>query len=131
MSRLPTHQHFPSLSVHIETVHETVEIVRALGSVDLLTGAELERCIEIALDRQPIAIIVDFTDVDFLAAFGISILLRTNERRPRNTHFVVVADGPATSRPLTILGLADVLTICPTLQAALDDLHLDAGDAHP
>jgi anti-anti-sigma factor len=130
MSSLPTNQRFPSLSVHIETVRETVEIVRARGEVDLLTGPELERCLEIALDRQPSAIIVDLTDVDFLAAFGMSILLRTEERRPRTTLFVVVADGPATSRPLTILGLAEVLTICPTLQSALDNLHLGAGEAH-
>jgi anti-sigma B factor antagonist len=130
MAPFQAHQRFPSLSVRIETVHETVEIVCARGEVDLLTGPELERCIDIALDRQPSAIIIDLTDVDFLAAFGMSILLRTDERRSRTTQLVVVADGPATSRPLTILGLTDVLTIRPTLQAALDALHLGAGDAH-
>jgi len=124
MSPLPTPQHHPSLlSVDTETVHDTVEVIHARGAIDLLTGPELERCIEFALDKAPSAIVVDMTDVDFLASFGMSILLRTNDRLTQDTPLVVVADGPATSRPMEILGLTDVLTIRGTLQAALESLH--------
>jgi len=118
MSSFSTPQH-SLLSVHNETVHGTVEIVHARGAVDLLTGPELERCIEVALAEQPSAIIVDLTDVDFLASFGMSILLRANERLSPGTSMVVVADGPATSRPMEILGLTDVLTVRATVHAAL------------
>jgi|SoiMethySBSTD1v2_1073268.scaffolds.fasta_scaffold471970_2 anti-sigma B factor antagonist len=122
MSSFSTPQQHPLLSVDTETVHGRVEIVHARGAVDLLTGPELERCIEDALDKQPTAIIVDLTDVDFLASFGMSILLRTNERLA-GTSMVVVADGPATSRPMEILGLTDVLTIRATRPAALEALE--------
>ena len=119
MSSFPT----PQLSVGLETLHDAVEVVHARGAVDLLTGPDLERCIESALAKQPSAIVIDFTDVDFLASFGMSILLRTNERLGADTHLVVVADGPATSRPMVILGLTDVLTVCPTLDSALERLR--------
>ena len=118
MSSFPT----PQLLVDLETLDGAIEVVRARGAVDLLTGPELERSIEAALDKRPSAIIVDFSDVDFLASFGMSILLRTNERVQADTHLVIVADGPATSRPMAILGLTDVLSICPTLDAALKRL---------
>ena len=125
MSSFSTPQQHPLLSVDTETVHGRVEIIRARGAVDLLTGPELERCIEAALDRQPTAIIVDLTDVDFLASFGMSILLRVNERLVR-TSLVVVANGPATSRPMEILGLTDVLTIRATLPSALELLQISS-----
>jgi anti-sigma B factor antagonist len=123
MSPFPTPQHHPSLSEDTETVHDTIEVIHARGAVDLLTGPELERCIEAALDKAPSAIVVDMTDVDFLASFGMSILLRTNERLIGGAPLVVVADGPATSRPMEILGLTDVLTIRGSLQAALQTLQ--------
>jgi anti-sigma B factor antagonist len=119
MSYFPTHRQGPLLCVHTETRHDTIEVVRARGDVDLLTAPELERCIEIALDKQPSAIVIDLTDVDFLASYGMAVLLQTKERLPQTTRLAVVADGPATSRPLTIVGLAEVLTVCATLDAAL------------
>ena len=127
MSYFPTHRQGPLLCVHTETRHDTIEVVRARGDVDLLTAPELERYIEIALDKQPSAIIIDLTDVDFLASYDMSVLLQTQERLPRTTRLAVVADGPATSRPLTVVGLADVLTVCPTLDAALAAIGDDNG----
>ena len=130
MSPFPTPQHDPLLTVDAETVHhtmhDTIEIIRAHGAVDLLTGPELESSIEVALDKQPSVIVVDLTDVDFLASFGMSILLRTRERLSPTTRLVVVADGPATSRPMEILGLTDVLTVRATLQTALESVQADS-----
>jgi anti-anti-sigma factor len=114
--------------VHTETRHDTVEVVRPRGDVDLLTAPELERFIEIALDKQPSAIVIDLTAVDFLASYGMAVLLQTKERLPQTTRLAVVADGPATSRPLTIVGLADVLTVCATLDAALAAVADQNGD---
>jgi len=120
MSQFPTHQRAPLLAVHTETRHDTIEIVRVRGEVDLLTAPELTRHIEIAMDKQPSAIIIDLTDVDFLASYGMSVLVQTKERLPRTTRLAVVADGPATSRPLAVVGLAEMLTVCATIGVALD-----------
>lgn len=128
MSSSPEHPDLALASVSVETARGTVEIVRARGAVDMLTGSELERSLELALDRQPSAIIADLTDVDFLASFGMAVLVRTSERLPRTIRFAVVADGPATSRPLVIIGLDEVLAIYPTLATALDSLRV--GDDH-
>jgi anti-sigma B factor antagonist len=123
MSPFSAPQQYPSLSVMTETVDDAVEVVHARGAVDLLTGPELEHCIEAAQEKEPGAIVVDLTEVDFLASFGMSILLRARERLSPAISLVVVADGPATSRPMEILGLTEVLTVRPTLRAALDELH--------
>ena len=128
MSQFPTHQRAPLLAVHAETRHDTIEIVSVRGEVDLLTAPELERHIDIALDKQPSAIIIDLTDVDFLASYGMSILVQTKERLPRTTRLAVVADGPATSRPLAIVGLTDLLSVCATIDAALAAIADENGD---
>ena len=128
MSQFPTHQRAPLLAVHTETRHDTIEIVRVRGEVDLLTAPELTRHIEIAMDKQPSAIIIDLTDVDFLASYGMAILVQTKERLPQTTRLAVVADGPATSRPLTVVGLTDVLSVRPTIDAALAAVADENGD---
>jgi anti-sigma B factor antagonist len=128
MSHFPTHQRAPLLSVYIETRDDTIEIVRARGEVDLLTAPELERYLDIALDKQPSAIIVDLTEVEFLGSYGMSVLMQTKDRLPHTTRLAVVADGPSTSRPLTVVGLADVLNVCATIDAALAAVADENGD---
>ena len=66
--------------------------------------------------------IVDLTDVDFLASAGMQVLVAANEDAGPDTRLVVVADGPATSRPLKITGITDFIDLYPSLDEALEKL---------
>jgi anti-anti-sigma factor len=71
------------------------------------------------LDLKPKALVVDLSGVGFLASAGLQSLVATHERVSKDAGFAVVADGPATSRPIQLTGLDQVLNLYPTMAQAL------------
>lgn len=94
-------------------------VVSCQGVIDMLSAPQFESQIEAALADEPSAIIVDLTGVTFLASHGMGVLVATQQRVTPQIAFSVVADGPVTLRPMTLIGLDSVLTIYPTVDAAL------------
>lgn len=88
----------------------------------MLTSPLLEASITTSLKKNPTAVIVDLTDVDFLASAGMGVLVAAREQAASDIRFGVVASGPATSRPLTLIGLADIIGLYPTLTEARNAL---------
>ncbi|MGW0160647.1 STAS domain-containing protein [Mycobacterium sp. NPDC003323] len=115
---------FPSPCVCAESWHDTTVVVSCSGPVDMVTAPDLRQIVNAALKKQPTGVIVDLTDTDLLASYGMSVLVETHEQLTPDVPLVVVADGPATRRPLELIGLASVLTIRPNLAAAFDELRL-------
>ena len=97
----------------------SVAVVSASGVVDMLTAPQLEEGIRSALDKNPSAVIVDFTDVEFLASAGMGVLVAAHDQASPEIKFSVVADGPATSRPLKLVGIADIIQLYATRADAL------------
>jgi anti-anti-sigma regulatory factor len=64
-------------------------------------------------------LVIDLTEVDFLASAGMAELVRAHRLTP-SMAVRVVATGRVTLRPLELTRLADELVIAPTLSAALD-----------
>jgi anti-anti-sigma factor len=89
-------------------------VLSVQGDVDALTAPRLAEAILDALPEQS-AVIVDLSDVEFLASAGMT----AHERMAPGARFVVVADGPGTSRPLKLMGLDSLLAIYPTLDEAI------------
>lgn len=96
-----------------------VTVIAVTGTVDMITSPKLETALTAAVTQAPEAIIVDLSAVDFLASTGMGVLVAAHDALPAGTRFAVVADGPATSRPLDLIGFAGVLGVVPTLDAAL------------
>lgn len=93
-------------------------VISASGVIDMLTSPQLEASITACMEMSPTAVIVDLSDVDFLASAGMGVLVAARDRAAGNSGFAVVANGPATSRPLKLVGLADVIGMYPTLEEA-------------
>lgn len=89
------------------------------GVLDMLTSPQLEASIASSMRNNPSAIIVDLTDVDFLASAGMGVLVAARDQAASTVRFGVVANGPATSRPLKLVGLADLIGLYETLDEAL------------
>jgi anti-sigma B factor antagonist len=98
---------------------DRVVVVSVSGVVDMLTAPQLDAAIEAAMEQKPAALVVDFTNVDFLASAGMGVLVATHDRSGPDIRFSVVADGPATSRPLKLVGIADIVALYATLDEAL------------
>ena len=99
-----------------------VAVVAVSGVVDLLTAPQLERAIRAALDKKPTGLLVDFSEVEFLASAGMGVLVAIHDEVTPDTRFCVVAEGPATSRPLKLVGIADLITLYATRDEALSAL---------
>jgi anti-sigma B factor antagonist len=96
-----------------------IEVLSVTGVVDMLTSSQLEDAIAAAAKDEPQGVVVDLGAVDFLASAGMGILVAARDELPDSVQFAVVADGPATSRPLKLVGIADVVALHATLDEAL------------
>lgn len=99
----------------------TATILIVHGDIDLATAPHLSRAIEgvvsVAGD-EPGSVIIDLGDVLFLASAGMSVLVKASQVTGTSA-FAVVADGPTTARPLTLMGLDQVFAVYPDLDSAL------------
>jgi anti-sigma B factor antagonist len=96
-----------------------VAVVAAVGVVDMLTAPQLEDALRTAVANKPEGLVVDLTEVEFLASAGMGVLVAAHDAKDEGTRFCVVADGPATSRPLKLVGIADIVPLYATLDEAL------------
>ncbi|OBG38017.1 anti-anti-sigma factor [Mycobacterium alsense] len=94
-------------------------VLSVSGEVDMLSAPQLDEAIRSTLADGPAALIVDLTKVDFLASAGMTILVTAQAEVAPPTRFAVVANGPATSRPIKLTGLDGVLSMYSTLDTAL------------
>nr|WP_203471331.1 STAS domain-containing protein [Mycolicibacterium chubuense] len=117
---------------HVQQFNERhvdgVVVVAAVGAIDMLTAPQLQDLISDAAARRPAGLIIDMTDVDFLGSAGMQVLMTTRKHIGDGTRFAVVADGPATSRPLKITGVSDFVELFSTLDVALTNFATDSAD---
>ncbi|GBE66428.1 anti-sigma factor antagonist [Mycobacterium sp. MFM001] len=97
-------------------------VLSVSGSVDMLSAPWLTAAIESARAKNPAGMVVDLSHVEFLGSAGISVLIATHENIGGSGKFAVVANGPATHRPLTLLGLGEIMSLYRTLDDALSEL---------
>ena len=95
-----------------------IAVLAVTGEIDLATIPAFEAAITEALAQRPSALIVDMSAVDFLASAGLQALVSTHETVSGTAGFAVVADGPATSRPIELTGLDQILSLHSSLSAA-------------
>ena len=97
-----------------------VVVLRVTGDLDALTAPTLGTYLDVALANAPSVLIVDITEVEFLASAGISMLVETHRLTARaDISLRVVADGPATSRPLRMMRIDEVIDLYPTVDDAM------------
>jgi anti-anti-sigma factor len=112
----------PAHSGDFEIAHTWIGrtvVVTVCGDLDMLTAPALAEAIAAAAQHQPSALIVDLSAVEFLASAGMNELVTAQDELTPAVRFGVVADGPATSRPLRIVGVDQILALFPTLDDAL------------
>jgi anti-sigma B factor antagonist len=98
---------------------EQVVVLTVSGEVDLRTAPRLDEAIHAAARKEPCALIVDLTRVEFLASAGMNLLLAAHREITPSARFGVIAHGPATGRPLTMTGIDNVVPVHKTLGDAL------------
>ncbi|MCX2949106.1 STAS domain-containing protein [Lentzea sp. NEAU-D7] len=106
------------LTTTLRTAPSGAVVVAVSGEVDMITCAVLRDRIAEQL-RFTHHLVVDLSEVSFLSAAGLTVLVHVREMAERTgTSLCVVARTRQVRSPLTITGLSGLL-----------DLHLDVGEA--
>ncbi|MCV7013826.1 STAS domain-containing protein [Mycolicibacterium madagascariense] len=101
-----------------------IRILTVRGALDLSTAPVLSAAIADSLHDPYTAIVVDLSELEFLASAGMTVLLEGHGAAGDvGKELGVVADGPGTSRPITMMGVDQVVPLYASLDAALTDLR--------
>lgn len=98
-------------------------MVTVSGDVDIATIDRFQAAIAEAEAHQPAVLIVDMSAVEFLASAGLQALAAVRQRLDKSARVAVVADGPATSRPIQLTGLDQIFSLYPSLSDAMAALN--------
>lgn len=109
-----------NLVVVVEPQGDAV-VMMVSGEIDIVTAAQFEAALEAALLDRPATLVVDLTEITFLASAGLGVLAAVVRRAEDGTKIKVVADGPVTARPLQLTGLDEVIAVFATRSEALID----------
>jgi len=99
----------PSDLLNIELVQDRdVAVVTAHGEIDLYTAPLLDSALREAIDGDAELVVVDLSDVTFMASSGLTALLSALDRaRQQRCELRLAGGGRAVQRPLQAAGLED------------------------
>ncbi|RFZ69454.1 Anti-sigma-F factor antagonist RsfB [Mycobacterium marinum] len=109
----------PDSITAVVTDHDGVTVLSIGGEIDLVTAPALEEAIGAVVADNPAALVIDLSGVEFLGSVGLKILAATYEKLGTAAEFGVVAQGPATRRPIHLTGLDKTFPLYPALDDAL------------
>lgn len=115
----PTFIPIPDVVIR-EVVRDDALIVEVSGVVDMVTGPKFHAAVRRALAGQPDVLVIDLSRVTFFAAAGLYVLDVTRAEAGDTTVVAVVADGPATVRPIEITGLDGKVELYPTIDDVIE-----------
>lgn len=102
-----------------------IAVITVGGEIDLATAPELEAAVDDVLAGDPATLIVQLSAVEFMASAGLKILVAAQQKLGTPARLAVVANGPATRRPIQLTGLDETLPLYPTLDEAMAAVHAD------
>lgn len=103
------------VTVDVEN-HYTAVVLRVAGELDMLTTPKLTESITRELLAYPAVLVIDLTDVTFLASSAMAAIVAAHEEARAVR---VVATSRETVRPLEVAGLTSYLAVYDTLDDAL------------
>ncbi|WP_410571235.1 STAS domain-containing protein [Amycolatopsis sp. cmx-4-61] len=95
-------------------------VLAAAGEVDLLSAPVLSDNVTHALAEAPELLVIDLSEVSFLASIGITVLLEARREAGPGTRVRVVApEHGVVNRTLQLTGLHEALAVATTRDEAL------------
>jgi anti-sigma B factor antagonist len=103
-----------------EAIDERRHVISPEGEVDALTAPRLGRRLLGLADEGKTGVVVDLSAVTFMDSTGLGVLLNAlRALGPRRGRLALVCPNERVLRPFQVTGLASLMPIFPTLEAAL------------
>ena len=111
------------LAVRVTQPTATVAVLHLRGELDLFTAPLVDSHIAKQLaDKPRTHLVLDLTGITFFGSAGVASLVRAAESADdTEVRLVVATTNRVVLRPLQVTGIAGMLTIRDTLEAALAD----------
>jgi anti-sigma B factor antagonist len=104
----------PPLRITVLQHDQAIVVAHLVGELDILTGPRLQRHLDKALATQPERLIVDLSEVSFLGATGLAVLINAQHAATQQgTRFQLRGVSRAVARPLQATKLAYLFEILP------------------
>ncbi|PRY40417.1 STAS domain-containing protein [Umezawaea tangerina] len=111
----------PNTAVITTEYRGDVPVVHCSGEVDMLSAAELGEEFDRLLESGPPAVVIDLGEVAFFGSSGISALVDAQKGADgHGIRLAVVTKGRPVLRPLESTLVDRVLTLCATVDEALE-----------
>ena len=113
------------LSVSLER-HGCAMVLRLAGELDVAAAGPVAHALSIALESRPTTLAADLTDVTFMDAGGLNLLLDVHERLVDDgRHGLVVRGAPSVVRPVfEITSTAWILDDAPVHGGRADESNV-------
>jgi anti-sigma B factor antagonist len=98
---------------------DRIATISVVGELDMLTAPQLRQAIADSLRRGPASLVIDLTNVRFLSCRGMRELLAARDAAGPEVPVTIAADGPATKRPLRLVGLTELIPVYATRDEAV------------
>jgi anti-sigma B factor antagonist len=114
----------PDASASVAFIRDlgTATAVFVSGEIDALSAPRLRNDVLFAVEAKPPALVIDLTEVEFLASAGLEVLVAARFAAAVAMPIVVVAASPVTRRPIELTGVHKLVPLYSTLVEALDAL---------
>jgi anti-sigma B factor antagonist len=110
-------------SVHTETEDQTPVVV-ATGEIDMATAPMLANELTSAIESSAVLVVLDLVEVTFFDSSGLRVAIVAHRDLSEQGRRLAVVCDPAghVRRTFALAGLAEVLDLHPSREAALADL---------
>lgn len=123
----------PSLNVTVSDIASDICLCVLLDDIDLLTAPSLREKLTEAIDATPRHLVMDLSEVQFLASIGLRLLIDLGAAQQATGHqlLLVVGKNRAVTRPLRITGLDQYFDLHVELTTAIKACHAAKTDRKP
>jgi anti-anti-sigma factor len=106
-----------------QATRDGVTVLAPAGRIDTTTSPAVEDAVRGAVDAGARALLVDFTEVEYISSAGLRVFLVLAKRmRDLGGRVVLCGMGQPVRQVFQLAGFLPLFTIDPTREAALDRL---------
>lgn len=117
------------MKLEVVELDNGIKQIKLKGRLDIPGTNEIETGFTVQVAAQKAAVVVDMTEVEYIASYGIRILL-SNARSlaGRGGKMVLYNPIPMVKQVLTLAGIADLIPIYDDFEAACADVEAAMTD---
>ena len=107
------------MELHYSELDNNIRLIKLIGELDILGTGEIETKFAGYCNGENIRVVVDLSEVDFLASIGIRLLTLTAKAvARRGGRMALVGPNPEVRRVLEVIGIPEAIPVYAQFESA-------------